>query len=110
MMVWWDIVAVVNDLGKHEEDAPWVSEIIDSLLDTISAAGFINQFNLTAHRREIIKPALPEEYKRLAEDSYPPSPDWLFGEDLGEAVEKISKENKLTEKIFPRTKQGGIKP
>lgn len=104
MLVWRKVAEVLDVLGKHEDEAPWVSEVIETLLDTIGIGGFINQFNYTNRRRDIIRPALPKEFKRLAGDGFPASPEWLFGEDLGESVERISKENKLTEKIFAKQK------
>lgn len=45
----------------------------------------------TAYRREVIKPALPAEYKRLDSDSFPPTPEWLLGDELSESVRKFQR-------------------
>lgn len=104
MVVWREFATVINTLGKHELEAPWVPEVIEQMLDIFGLAGFVNQFNFIAHRRDTLRPGLPMEFKRLAGEGFPASPEWLFGDDLGETVEKISKENRLTEKIFPPPK------
>lgn len=110
MVIWRELASVINQHGAREGEAEWVPLIIDKLLDVFELAGFVNHFNFTAHRREVLRPALPAEYKRLASESFPPTPEWLLGDELGESVEKISKENKLTEKMFPKTKpkKGGV--
>lgn len=112
MVVWREIAKVINNLGKHETESPWVADIIESLLDVFSLAGYINNFNFVNRRRDTLRPGLPVEFKRLAGEGFPPSPEWLFGDDLGESVDKISRENKLTEKIFqkPKPKQQGQIP
>lgn len=111
MLIWRELAGVINLLGPHESEAPWVSEVIEKLLEVFELAGYVNSFNFTNHRREVIRPVLPPEYKRLASDSFPPTPEWLLGDELSESVEKISKENKLTEKMFPKQKakrSGGV--
>lgn len=102
--VWRSLTLVINELGTHEQEAPWVVDIIEKLLDVISLAGFVNKFNFISHRREVVKQALAKEFKRLGGKNYPPTPQWLFGGDLGESVEQIVKENKLTERIFSENK------
>lgn len=104
MVVWRHFASVINTLGSHEQDAPWVPDVIEQLLQVFGLAGFINHFNFISHRRATLRPGLPKEFKHLVGDGFPPSPEWLFGDDLGESVERITKENKLTERIFPPPK------
>lgn len=104
MVVWRQLALVINSLGMHENEAPWIPKIIERLLDIFGHAWFINNFNFTLHRRDLLRPALPKEYKRIAGENYPPTPEWLFGDDLDLAVDKMAKENKLVEKLFPKQK------
>lgn len=104
MLIWRELAETINILGPHEGEHPWVTDVIEKLLDIFGLAGYVNSFNFVNHRREALRPGLPAEYKRLAGDGFPPSPEWLFGDELGESVEKITKENKLAEKIFQKPK------
>lgn len=72
MVIWHELASVINQLGAHEEEADWVPLIIGKLLEEFEPAGFVNSFNFTAHRRVVIRPVLPAEYKRLASESFSP--------------------------------------
>lgn len=104
MVIWREMAIIINMLGGHEGEAPWVSDIIEKMLEVFGLAGYVNNFNFTLHRRELLKPALQKEYELIAGDNYPPSPEWLFGDDLDTSVDKMAKENRLVEKLFTNTK------
>ena len=63
------------------------------LKDSMTLAGKVSQ-QLNQARRDLIKPSLPSEYKKLASEADETS-DFLFGSELCDQMEKLRKENKL---------------
>lgn len=69
----------------------------------VSLVGYANSFIFIGQRRDLAKQVMFKDL-RLAGDNYPLSPEWLFGGDLGESVDRILNENKLAEKMFSNNK------
>lgn len=103
MVIWRELAWVIDTIVKHKDDAPWVPEVMENMLEIFGLAGYVN-FNFNVHRRDTLRPGLPPEFKRSAGEGLPLSPEWLFGDNLSESVGSITKESKLTKRIFPTQK------
>ena len=67
------------------------------LMDSLFLLGTVN-VNLSIKRRELIKPDLNSEYKKLCASTGPIT-DKLFGDDLAQQVKNIAEANKIRSKI-----------
>ena len=76
---------------------------MNSLKDSLSLAGKTSQ-SLNRLRRQLIKPSLPSKFAKLA-DNDDDSAKFLFGDNISESLESLSKEHKI--KCFLKDKPKG---
>ena len=75
---------------------------MNSLKDSLSLAGKTSQ-SLSKLRRQLIKPSLPSTFVKLA-DNDDDSAKFLFGDNISESLESLSKEHKIKYLLKDKTK------
>ena len=75
---------------------------MNSLKDSLSLAGKTSQ-SLNRLRRQLIKPSLPSKFAKLA-DNDDDSAKFLFGDNISESLESLSKEHKIKYLLKDKTK------
>ena len=83
----------LTEIYRNKSMPTEIKEVMDNLKESMSLAGRASQ-QINQTRRELIKPSLPTEYKKLASEVEETS-DLLFGPSLCEKMEKLKKENHL---------------
>ena len=94
---------VVEILSDQDQDIPWVKDCLTGLAEVLTLSTTLSK-NWTKSRREDIKTSLPPDFKRLASKDVPPSPEWLFGNDLEGSIKVVEGQNRLAKKM--ETKKG----
>ena len=91
------MLKVAEQLKAKEKLEEWVLEPMRQLADAFAFASYINRYVLIKKRREEIRPHLPVEYCRLADDSS--SASMLFGDDLDGALKSMEQSAKFVKKM-----------
>ena len=93
------MLKVAEQLKAKEKSEKWVLEPMRQLADAFAFASYINRYVLIKNRREEMRPHLPVEYRRLANDSNSPSASMLFGDDLDGALKSMEQSAKFVKKM-----------
>ena len=90
----------VADLLRANEigGAPWIREALSISADAFTMCASLNA-DWGKARREDIKPALPDDFKRLASNDVPASKSQLFGDDLEASIKAVEIHNRLSKKM-----------
>ena len=84
--------SALTDLFKEQMPGE-VREALKDLKDSMTFAGKLSQ-QINQIRRDLIKPSIPIDYKKLASEADETS-ELLFGSGLCEKMEKLKKQNQL---------------
>lgn len=93
------VLRVLNKCHNLVSVCPQLQGPVEELTEALRIAGYIHRIGLIKSRREVLKPDLPGEFKRLAGAAFPPCPSSLFGDNLVENVKSISEVARLSDKM-----------
>lgn len=93
------IIRSLNDLNKLIPVCPQIVKSVEEITQSMKLFGIIHRNGFIEHRRKILRPHLPGDYKRLAGSSYPSCPSSLFGAELEDSIKSIDNIAKLANKI-----------
>ena len=92
------MVKITDVLADHEKEGEWVKDIMKVSIEAITLSAALKRDWLKS-RRDDIKPALPEDFKRLASVQVPLSANDLFGDDLEGSIKSVENTNKIAKKM-----------
>ena len=92
------MVHITDTLAEHEKEGEWIKDIMKVSTDAITLAASLKEDWLKA-RRDDIKPALPDDFKRLAAVNVPLNSKNLFGDDLEGSIKTVENTNKIAKKM-----------
>ena len=98
MSIMSGVSRVVEILGDQDPEVPWIKDCVTGLAGAITLSSALSK-NWHKSRREDLKTALPPDFKRLASKDVPPSPEWLFGNDLEGSIKIVEGQNRLAKKM-----------
>lgn len=102
----YSMIYAINGLNLVPQ-CPSLACKVEEFTECLKLFGYIHRSGFIEHRREVLRPVLPGDYKRLAGPNFPPSPESLLGPDLQDSIKTIKEvlvlSNKMKESQRPST-------